>query len=73
MRYIIVYTNDKIVQGHRVYWSASKVNILSQWKVQGLMPTYPMQLSIVEYITISSQCFSLKLAISFMWEIVGKI
>ena len=46
--YIIVYTNDKTVQGHRVYWSTSKVNIFLQWKVQRLMPTYPMQILTAE-------------------------
>ena len=48
MRYVIVYTNGRTVQGHRVYWSVSKVNILSQGKVQGLTPTYPMQILTAE-------------------------
>ena len=48
MRYTIVYTNDRTVQGQRVYWSVSKVSIFSQGKVQGLTPTYPMQMLTVE-------------------------
>ena len=34
VRYVIVYTNGRIVQGHRVYCLASRVNIFSQGKVQ---------------------------------------
>ena len=48
VRYIIVYTNDRTVQRHHVYWSVSKVNILSQGKVQRVTPTYPLQVSTVE-------------------------
>ena len=53
VRYVIVYTNDRIVQGHRVYCLASRVNIFSQGKVQRVTPTSPMQVSIVASITMS--------------------
>ena len=39
VRYVIVYTNGRIVQGHRVYCLASRVNILSQGKVQRVTVT----------------------------------
>ena len=39
VRYVIVYTNGKIVQGHRVYCFASRVNIFSQGKIQRVTPT----------------------------------
>ena len=48
VRYIIIYTNDRTVQGHRVYCIVSKVNIFSQGNVQGEKPTYPMQGSTAE-------------------------
>ena len=57
VRYVIVYTNDRIVQGHRVYCLASRVNIFLQGKVQRVTPTSPMQVSSVEYITQSFRIF----------------
>ena len=51
--YVIVYTNGRIVQGHRVYCLASRVNIFSQGKVQRVTPTSPMQVSTVASITKS--------------------
>ena len=51
VRYVIVYTNGRIVQGHRVYCLASRVNIFSQGKVQRVTPTSPMQVSTVASIT----------------------
>ena len=51
VRYVIVYTNGRIVQGHRVYCFASRVNIFSQGKVQRVTPTSPMQVSTVASIT----------------------
>ena len=73
VRYIIVYTNGRTVQGHRVYWSASKVNIFSQGKVQGLTPTYPMQILTTELYHRVESLFSLVVCqFSFMWGIVGK-
>ena len=53
VRYVIVYTNGRIVQGHRVYCLASRVNIFSQGKVQRVTPTSPMQVSTVASITMS--------------------
>ena len=52
VRYVIVYTNGRIVQGHRVYYLASRVNIFSQGKVQRVTPTSPMQVSTVASITM---------------------
>ena len=52
VRYVIVYTNGRIVQGHRVYCLASRVNIFSQGKVQRVTPTSPMQVSTVASITM---------------------
>ena len=49
MRYVIIYTNDRIVQGYRVYYLVSKVNVFSQGKVQRVTPTYPMQVLTVEF------------------------
>ena len=51
VRYVIVCTNDRIVQGHRVYCLASRVNIFLQGKLQRVTPTSPMQVSSVESIT----------------------
>ena len=51
VRYVIVYTNGRIVQGHRVYCLASRVNIFLQGKVQRVTPTSPMQVSSIESIT----------------------
>ena len=45
MRYAIIYTNDRTVQGHRVYYLINGVNILVQVKVQMVTPTYYMQVS----------------------------
>ena len=47
VRYVIVYTNDRIIQGHCVYCLASRVNIFLQEKVQRITPTSPMQVSSV--------------------------
>ena len=52
VRYVIVYTNGRIVQGHRVYCLASRVNIFSQGNVQRVTPTSPMQVSTVASITM---------------------
>ena len=49
MRYLIVYTNGRTVQGHHVYCLISKVNIFSQVNVQRVIPTSPMQVSIIEF------------------------
>ena len=57
VRYVIVYTNDIIVQGHRVYCLASRVNIFSQGKAQRVTPTSPMQVSTVASITMSVSPF----------------
>ena len=57
VRYVIVYTNGRIVQGHRVYYLASRVNIFLQVKVQRVTPTSPMQVSSVESITQSFRIF----------------
>ena len=57
VRYVIVYTNGRIVQGHRVYCLASRVNIFLQGKVQRVTPTSPMQVSYVESITQSFRIF----------------
>ena len=53
MRYVIVYTNGRIVQGYRVYCLASRVNIFLQGNVQRVTPTSPMQVSTVGSITKS--------------------
>ena len=45
MRYVIIYTNDKTVQGHRVYCLVSGVKVLLQGKVQRVTPAYRMQVS----------------------------
>ena len=48
--YVIIYTNGKIVQGHRVYCLVSRVNIFLQGKVKRLTPTSSMQvLTVVLY------------------------
>ena len=52
VRYVIVYTNGRIVQGHCVYCLTSRVNIFSQGKVQRVTPS-PMQVSTVASITKS--------------------
>ena len=50
-RYVIFYINDRIVQGHHVHCLVSRVNIFLQGKVQMMIPTSPIQVSIVESIT----------------------
>ena len=47
MIYVIIYTNDIMVLGHRVYCLVSRVNILLQGKVQRVTPSSPMTVSIV--------------------------
>ena len=47
MRYVIVYTNGRTVQGHRVYYLANRVNIFLQGNAQRVTPTSPMQVSSV--------------------------
>ena len=47
MKYVIIYTNDRIGQRHRVYYLVSKVNILLQGKVQSVTPTSSMKVSII--------------------------
>ena len=47
MRYVIIYTNDKIVQGHHVYYLVSGVNILLQERIQKVTFTSPLQISTV--------------------------
>ena len=51
MRYVIVYTNDRTVQGHHVYCLTSRVNIFLQGNVQRVTHTSPMQVSTVGSIT----------------------
>ena len=41
MEYVIVYTNDRMVQGHHVYCLVSRVNIFLQGNVQRITPTSP--------------------------------
>ena len=53
VRYVIVYTNGRIVQEHCVYCLTSRVNIFSQGEVQMVTPTSPMQVSTVVSITKS--------------------
>ena len=53
MTYVILYTNDITVQGVRIYYLVSRVNILLQGKVQRLTPPSPMQvLTVVLYHTV---------------------
>ena len=47
MRYVIIYINDIMIQGHCIYCLVSIVNALLQWKVQRVTPTYLMQVSTV--------------------------
>ena len=53
VEYVIVYTNDRIVQGHRVYCLVNRVNILLHGNVQRVAPTSPMQVLTDESITQS--------------------
>ncbi|KAL8135616.1 hypothetical protein AgCh_010305 [Apium graveolens] len=52
--YVIVYTNGRTVQGHRVILSTSKVDILIRAKVQGAFSTYRMLYLTAGTITMSS-------------------
>ena len=52
--YVIVYTNGRTVQGHRVILSTSKVDILIRAKVQGAFSTYRMLYLTARTITKSS-------------------
>ncbi|KAL8127721.1 hypothetical protein AgCh_014589 [Apium graveolens] len=52
--YVIVYTNGRTVQGHRVILSTSKVDILIRAKVQGAFSTYRMLYPTAGTITKSS-------------------
>ncbi|KAL8120685.1 hypothetical protein AgCh_017753 [Apium graveolens] len=52
--YVIVYTNGRTVQGHRVILSTSKVDILIRAKVQGEFSTYRMLYLTAGTITKSS-------------------
>ena len=70
VRYVIVYINGRAVQGYHIYWSASKVSIPLQGKVQRVTPTYPMQVSTVW--TYQTSSLMSPRSISFMWGIVGK-
>ena len=47
VRYVIIYTNDKMVQRHRVYCLVSRVNIFLQMNVQRITLTSPMQVSTI--------------------------
>ena len=59
MEYVIVYTNGKTVQGHRVNCLVSRVNIFIQKKVQRVAPTSPMEVSTDESIGIfGHECHS---------------
>lgn len=40
---------SRTVQGHRVYWAASKANVLYKGKVQRVTPTFSMQGSYDEH------------------------
>ena len=53
VRYFIVYSKGRTIQGHRVYCLASRVNIFLQGNVQRVIPTSPMQVSTVGSITKS--------------------
>ena len=52
--YVIVYTNGRTVQGHRVILSTSKVDILIRAKGQGAFSTYRMLYLTAGTITKSS-------------------
>ena len=56
VRYVIIYTYDKTVQGHRVYCLVSGVNVLLQEKVQRVTPTYPVQVSTVVTLSLGRSC-----------------
>ena len=66
MRYVIVYTNDKIVQGHHIYYLVSKVHTREGSKGSDL----PF-LCRFQPLTLSPSLSCLKSSISFMWGIVG--
>ena len=67
VKYVIVYTNGRTIQGHHVSCLGSRVNIFSQGKVQSVKPISPMQVSTIVSITK----FIMSLVVN-MWGIVGK-
>ena len=58
VRYVIIYTNGRIVQGHRVYCLASRVDRFSQGKVQRVTPTSPIYASF-------NRCFYHQVCLAF--------
>ena len=72
MRYVIVYTNGRIVQGHHVYCLASRVNIFLQGKVQRVTPTSPVQISTVGSITKSVMSLLVNVIhVGIFWKVCG--
>ncbi|KAL8100247.1 hypothetical protein AgCh_032480 [Apium graveolens] len=57
--YVIVYTNGRTVQGHRVILSTSKVDILIRAKVQGAFSTYHEEESLLRGINNFRATFKL--------------
>ena len=53
MEYVIVYTNGRTVQEHRLYYLVRKVNVFLQGNVKRVIPTSPIQISTVGSITKS--------------------
>ena len=51
VKYVIVCTNGRTIQGRHVSCLGSRVNIFSQGKVQSVKPISPMQVSTIVYIT----------------------
>ena len=47
VRYVIIYTNGKTVQGHHVHCLVSRVNIFLQGNVQRVTLTSHMQVSTI--------------------------
>ena len=47
VRYVIIYTNDRTIQGHHVYCLVSRVNIILQGKIQRVPRSSLMRVSIV--------------------------
>ena len=45
VEYVIIYTNGRTIQGHRIYCLVSRVNIFVQGNVQRVAPTSSMQVS----------------------------
>ena len=74
IKYVIVYTNDIIVQGQLLYCLVSRVNILLQMKVQRVTHTSPTQALIVDSITKSfmSLVFNF-IHVDNFWENLNKI